>query len=68
MRHETIRQKHKRIRCPECGNHSTLISNLSTGLEVRKCKKCGKHFVYDYHYEYLRQFRYNWNMKLGQVS
>ena len=65
MRHEIIRQKHKRILCPECQSFSKITSRLGVGLDVRRCKHCGKEFVYDYHYEYLRQFRYNWNVKLG---
>lgn len=64
MRHEPVRLKHKRIRCPRCFAFSTKIGELAKGLQIRKCQSCKKEFCYDYSYEYLSQLRYNWNMKI----
>jgi transposase-like protein len=63
-RHELSRLKHKRIRCPDCEGTSTQTGKLNKTLQIRVCNKCKKEFVYDYQREYIRQQRWNWNMKI----
>ena len=57
------RQKHKRIRCPECGTLSHSIKDLGTGYEYRRCRN-NHEFLYSYLHQAIYQGASNHKINL----
>lgn len=55
------RKKYGHIKCPECGTDARLIGNLGRDWQMRKCKGCGKEFVYSYGCQGITSGESNWN-------
>lgn len=57
------RNKHERIRCPECNSSSHILYSLPFGVQKRECKQ-GHIFYYSYLAEAIYNFALNYRIKL----
>ena len=57
------RKKNERIRCPLCNSISTVKREYFLGFQIRKCRN-GHEFNYDYTIEAIKQWKFNYKIKI----
>lgn len=60
---ERYRKKYGKIKCPECGSTSKVVTEYWGGTQLRRCRQ-GHQFSYSYILQAIKQMALNYKVKI----